>query len=199
MQTNNGDQTGLPKPGSGQDLLNPVTRFIIVDFSFSFLFFSPGNQMSIIDRDNEDFMEEALMEARTAKEAEEVPVGAVIVKDDAIIARAHNMTETLNDPTAHAEMIAITQAAEELGDWRLEDCTIYVTLEPCPMCGGALVQSRIQKLVYGCMDPEGGACGSLYNIPQDNRLNHHLNVEKDVLENKCRSLLQSFFEDRRSG
>lgn len=154
--------------------------------------------MGVLNPSDEDYMREAYKEAQAARDMDEVPVGAVIIHpDQGLIARAHNMTETLNDPTAHAETIALTQAAERTGDWRLEDCSLFVTLEPCPMCAGALVQSRIDTLVYGTSDEDGGACGSLYNIVQDHRLNHHVEIRRNVLEEECRELLQSFFNDRR--
>ena len=143
------------------------------------------------------FMLEAIKEANAAFEADEVPIGAVIVHKGRVIARAHNQRETLNDPTAHAEMIALTQAAEYLGTWRLHECTIYVTLEPCPMCAGALVNSRIDRLVYGPSDPKAGACESLYNIVQDERLNHRIEVVKDFMSEPCRLLLQEFFANKR--
>jgi tRNA(adenine34) deaminase len=128
----------------------------------------------------------------------EVPVGAVIVFEDRIIAAAHNQRETLRDPTAHAEMIAITQAAEALGSWRLLDCVLYVTLEPCPMCAGAIVQARIPRVVYGTTDPKAGACDTLFNITSDVRLNHQAVVVGGVLQNEARSLLQEFFAQQRA-
>jgi len=152
----------------------------------------------MLNSSDEDVMREAIRQAETAHEADEVPVGAVIVHEEqGPIARAHNMTETLNDPTAHAEMIAITQAAEQRGDWRLENCDLYVTLEPCPMCAGALVQSRLRTLIYGVADPDGGACGSLYNIVQDQRLNHRVELRRGILQERCRELLTSFFDEKR--
>lgn len=143
-------------------------------------------------------MDEALQQAKTAFEQDEVPVGAVIVQNQRVIARAYNMNETLDDPTAHAEMLALTQASEHIGDWRLENCDLYVTLEPCCMCAGAIVQSRIRNLIYGTTDPKSGACGSLYNIVQDQRLNHHVNLQRGVRENKCKHLLQNFFREKRN-
>lgn len=139
----------------------------------------------------------ALAEARAALEVDEVPVGAVIVHRDQVIAAAHNQREMLHDPTAHAEMIAITQAAESLGDWRLDDCTLYVTLEPCPMCAGAVVQARLTRLVFGAFDPKAGACGSLYSIVLDKRLNHQVEVVSRVLEVECAELLRDFFAQKR--
>lgn len=144
------------------------------------------------------YMREALLEAEKAAELEEVPVGAVIVRDDEIIARGYNRTRTDNDPTAHAEMIAIRQAAAKLGGWRLTGCTMYVTLEPCSMCAGAIVWSRIENLVIGAMDPKAGACGSVFNIPQEKALNHHTRIVYGVLREECSSILSEFFENLRS-
>lgn len=144
------------------------------------------------------YMVEAIKQAAAAAAADEVPVGAVIVYEGKIIARAHNQRETLADPTAHAEMIALTQAAAHIGHWRLAGCTMYVTLEPCAMCAGAMVLARIDRLVYGPADPKAGACQSLYNIVQDQRLNHRIEVISDVLAEPCRLLLQDFFVRKRS-
>ena len=142
-------------------------------------------------------MQAALREARAAFQEDEVPVGAVIVHDGRIIARAHNQRETLQDPTAHAEMIAITQAAAALESWRLDGCTMYVTLEPCPMCAGALVLARLPRLVYGAADPKAGACRTLYSIVQDSRLNHRVEVTAGVLAEPCGSILTEFFRAKR--
>ena len=139
----------------------------------------------------------AIDQAEIARENGDVPVGAVIVHEGRLIAKAYNQRRQLNDPTAHAEIIALTQAAEAVGSWRLEGCTIYVTLEPCPMCAGALVLARIDRLVYGCDDSKTGACGSLYNIVQDDRLNHRLEVTSGIMESECRRQLQEFFAHRR--
>jgi len=125
---------------------------------------------------DEEYMAEALRQAMMALEDNEVPVGAIIVKDGRVIGRAHNQRERLGDPTAHAEMIAITQAAEHAGNWRLEGCTMYVTLEPCPMCAGAIVLARLPRLVFGARDPKAGAAGSIYDIPRDPKLNHAVDV-----------------------
>lgn len=144
-------------------------------------------------------MEQALRLAARAAEAGEVPVGAVIVKDGRVLARAHNQVETLRDATAHAEMIAITQAAEALENWRLEGAELYVTLEPCPMCAGALVLSRVARIVYGADDPVAGACGSVFNIVDEKRLNHRIPVVKGVLGERCGTLLKDFFRSRRKG
>jgi len=141
---------------------------------------------------------QALEEARRAFDANEVPVGAVIVHGGRAIAAACNQREMLNDPTAHAEMLAITQAAESLGSWRLVDCTLYVTLEPCPMCAGAIVQARIPRVVYGAADPKAGACHSLFQITDDPRLNHRAGVLGGVLEEDARALLQAFFARQRA-
>ena len=146
---------------------------------------------------DERFMRAAIEAAGIAEENGDVPIGAVIVYKDQVIGRAYNQREQLNDPTAHAEIIALTQAAAFLESWRLQGCTIYVTLEPCPMCAGALVLARIDRLVYGCDDPKAGACKSLYNIVQDERLNHRLEVASGVLEEDCSELLQGFFARRR--
>lgn len=139
------------------------------------------------------FMEEALVEAKKAFELGEVPVGAVIVKDGEIIARAHNLTETSKDPTAHAEVLAIKKAAEVLGGWRLLGCSMYVTLEPCSMCAGALVWSRMENLFIGARDPKTGACGSVFNIVESGKLNHNVNVEYGLMEEECSGLLKEFF------
>lgn len=149
------------------------------------------------DPDDLALLELALAEARQAAEEGEVPVGAVIEHGGQIVAAAHNQRETLRDPTAHAEMIAITQAAEALGSWRLEGCTLYVTLEPCPMCAGAIVQARLPRVVYGAADPKAGAVDSLYRLLTDQRLNHRVNVTSGVLAEPCGELLTAFFRARR--
>lgn len=139
------------------------------------------------------YMKEALTEAEKAGRAGEIPVGAVVVKDGRIIGRGHNMTETEHDPTAHAEMTAIRAAAAELGAWRLTGCEMYVTVEPCSMCAGAIVWSRISKVYIGAMDPKAGACGSLFNIVQDERLNHYVEVETGMMEQECAEVIKDFF------
>lgn len=139
----------------------------------------------------------AIEQAKIAQENGDVPIGAVIVHQSQIIGKAYNQREQLQDPTAHAEIIALTQAAAALENWHLNGCTMYVTLEPCPMCAGALVLARIERLVFGCSDPKTGACGSLYNIVQDERLNHRIEVTSGVLANECSELLQQFFQNRR--
>ncbi len=144
-------------------------------------------------------MEMALEEAAAAAAEDEVPVGAVIVSfERGMIARAHNQREQLRDPTAHAEMIAITQAAQALGSWRLEGCALYVTLEPCPMCAGAVVQARLPLVVYGCADLKAGACDSLYRITSDPRLNHRAQVVAGVLGERCAAALSAFFQGKRA-
>ena len=147
---------------------------------------------------DERFMRAALQEARAAQDSGEVPVGAVVVRDDLIIGRGHNQREGMSDPTAHAEMLALTMAATQVGDWRLADCTMYVTLEPCAMCAGALVLARLRRVVYGALDPKAGACESLYQLLSDTRLNHSVEIGKRVLEEPCRALLQSFFAAQRA-
>ena len=142
-------------------------------------------------------MRAAIVAAKIAEENGDVPIGAVIVYKNQIIAKAYNQREQLQDPTAHAEIIALTQAAAAKESWRLNGCTMYVTLEPCPMCAGALVLARVDRLVYGCDDPKAGACKSLYNIVQDERLNHRLEVTSGVLQEQCRQQLQEFFSQRR--
>jgi tRNA(adenine34) deaminase len=143
-------------------------------------------------------MELALAEASLAVGEDEVPVGAVIVSfQRGVLAQTHNQREQLHDPTAHAEMIAITQAANALRSWRLEDCALYVTLEPCPMCAGAIVQARLPLVVYGCADPKAGACHTLFQITSDPRLNHRAQVIGGVLEERCAALLSDFFAAKR--
>ena len=146
---------------------------------------------------DEQYMRSAIEEARVAAENGDVPIGCVIVHNGRIIGRAYNQREQLQDPTAHAEIIALTQAAAALESWRLTGCTMYVTLEPCPMCAGALVLARIDRLVYGCDDPKTGAVKSLYNIVQDKRLNHQIEVTSEILAEDCSKLLQDFFQRRR--
>jgi tRNA(adenine34) deaminase len=144
------------------------------------------------------FMGEALRQARRAYEAEEVPVGAVIVREGSIIARAYNQVELLRDATAHAEMLAITQAEEVVGDRRLNDCTLYVTKEPCPMCAGAIVLARLGRVVFGASDPKAGAAGGVMNLLQYPTFNHRSEITSGVREPDCRSLLQSFFAEQRA-
>lgn len=146
---------------------------------------------------DERYMRMAIDAALVAEENGDVPIGTVIVRENRVIARAYNQREQLKDPTAHAEIIALTQAAAFVQSWRLYGGTIYVTLEPCPMCAGALVLARLDRLVYGCADPKTGACGSLYDIVRDGRLNHRLEVTAGVLADDCARLLQDFFKQRR--
>jgi tRNA(adenine34) deaminase len=143
------------------------------------------------------WMEEAILAARQAEAINEVPIGAVIVWQDKVIGRGYNMRETTLDPTAHAEMIAIRQASETLGAWRLLDCALYVTLEPCPMCAGAIVQARIPKIIYGTPDPKAGCAGTLMNLLQEERFNHQVEIVSNVLQDECSALLSSFFRKLR--
>jgi tRNA(adenine34) deaminase len=145
----------------------------------------------------EHFMRRALELAQQAAYQDEVPVGALIVRNHQIIAEAYNQREQLNDPTAHAEMIAITQAAASLGSWRLEDCELYVTLEPCPMCAGAILQSRIPRVIYGAIDTKAGAVESLFHLLSDPRLNHRCQITGHVLSTECGRILTEFFEAKR--
>lgn len=157
-------------------------------------FTDPSNPFHLIH------MEQALEEAALAETEDEVPVGAIIVSLDRqeVIARAHNQREQLQDPTAHAEIVAITQAAAAIKSWRLENCLLYVTLEPCPMCAGAIVQARLPVVVYGCTDPKGGACHTLYQITNDPRLNHRCQVISGVYADRCAALLSAFFAKKRA-
>jgi tRNA(adenine34) deaminase len=152
----------------------------------------------MIDPPNDEhFMREALRQAQKAFEASEVPVGAVVVREGKIIGRAHNQVELLKDATAHAEMLALTQAEAAVGDWRLTDCDLYVTKEPCPMCAGALVHTRIRRLVFGCTDSSAGAAGSVMNLLEMPTLNHRCDVASGVLQDECEAILQNFFRKRR--
>ena len=146
---------------------------------------------------DEYFMQDAIRQAVKAYEADEVPVGAVVVREGAVIARAWNQVELLKDATAHAEMIALTAAEAAVGDWRLTGCTLYVTKEPCPMCAGALVHCRIDRVVFGADDPKGGAAGGAMNLLQFPTLNHACDITRGVMEPDCRSLLQTFFKEKR--
>lgn len=145
----------------------------------------------------EKFMKEALKEARKAYNEEEVPVGAVIVKDGRIIARAHNLKESKNDTTKHAEILAIQKASKKLGSWRLLDCEMYVTLEPCTMCAGAIIQARMGKLYIGTMDYKTGACGSILNVLEDYPFNHKVEYITGILKDECENILQEFFKELR--
>jgi len=146
---------------------------------------------------DEQFMHEALSLARQAAAAGEVPVGAVVVKDGTVVGRGYNRPISARDPTAHAEVIALRNAAEQLGNYRLADCSLYVTLEPCAMCAGAIMHARVGRLVYATMDPKSGACGSVVNLFAENRLNHHATVTGGVLADEAARLLQDFFVARR--
>lgn len=147
--------------------------------------------------DNESWMRIALEEAAQALEEGEIPVGAVIVRGEKLLSRAHNRTLRAKDPTAHAEILALRAAAAVYGDWRLSDCAMYVTVEPCPMCAGALVWSRIKTLYIGTDNTKAGACGTLMNIVQDERLNHRLTVERGILQTECAAYMKSFFREAR--
>lgn len=160
---------------------------------------TPMMQDPLIDlHSDEYFMGEALRQARKAFAMEEVPVGAVVVREGKVIARAANQVETLKDPTAHAEILAITQAASVLEDWRLGGCELYVTKEPCPMCAGALVHARLARVIFGCSDPRGGAAGGLLNLLQMQELNHRCEITSGVMADECAMLLRSFFAARRA-
>src|SRR5437016_4749366 len=152
----------------------------------------------MLEPPNEEyFMREALRQANKAYEAGEVPVGAVIVREGKIIARAYNQVELLKDATAHAEMLALTQAEAAVGDWRLTECDLYVTKEPCAMCAGALVHTRIRRVIFGCTDPAAGAAGSVMNLLQMPVLNHRCDIASGVLQEECATILQDFFRKRR--
>jgi tRNA(adenine34) deaminase len=150
--------------------------------------------LNMVQSKHEKWMRHALAEAQLALKKDEVPIGAVVVYEDKIIGRGHNQVERLNDPTAHAEIIAIGAACGYLNSWRLSDASLYVTVEPCAMCAGAIVLSRLDRLVFGAKDPKTGACGSLYNIVQDIRLNHQVQIVPYILEQDCKQILESFFE-----
>jgi tRNA(adenine34) deaminase len=160
---------------------------------------SPESRSLLEEPENGDarWMRVALEEAARAEALGEVPVGAVVVRGGEELARGHNLTHTSNDPSAHAEMIAIRRAAEEIGHWRLLDCTLYVTLEPCSMCAGAIVLARLPRLVFGARDPKAGMCGSLENLVQYPRLNHRVELTAGVLADECGAVLRDFFRARR--
>ena len=145
------------------------------------------------------YMQKAYLLAEQAYEEKEIPVGSVVVKNDRIIGKGYNQTERLNDPTAHAEMLAISAACSTLGEKYLENCTLYVTLEPCPMCAGALIWSKIDRVVIGTWDAKAGSCGSLFNIAANNKLNHQIEVLQGFMEQDCEGILKQFFQERRSG
>jgi tRNA(adenine34) deaminase len=161
------------------------------------IFFAVPDEPIIDLQSDHYFMGEALRQAAKALKAEEVPIGAVVVREGRIIARAYNQVELLKDATAHAEMLALTQAEEAVGDWRLNDCTLYVTKEPCPMCAGAIVHVRLARVVFGASDPKAGAAGSVVNLLQFPSLNHRSEITSGVREPECRSLLQDFFAVQR--
>jgi len=165
-------------------VFNPLGRAIFI-------------MQSEVRRTDQEFMQLALAEAEQAAAAGETPIGAVLVIDNEVVASAHNMRETWQDPTAHAESIVLRDAAARLGRWRLPDATVFVTLEPCLMCAGAMVLARVGRLVYGCRDPRAGALGSVYDVVRDGRLNHTYRITPGVLEAECRSVLQGFFEKLR--
>ncbi|MEY2546511.1 MAG: tRNA(adenine34) deaminase [Verrucomicrobiota bacterium] len=152
----------------------------------------------IDNQDDAAFMREALRLAKKAHAAEEVPVGAIVVRNGKIVARAYNQVKLLKDATAHAEMLALTQAEAAVGDWRLTDCDLFVTKEPCPMCAGAAVHARIRRVVFGCADERGGAAGSIVNLLQMPTLNHHCDITSGVLTNECAAILQDFFKRKRA-
>lgn len=145
------------------------------------------------EQEDQKWMLEAIAEARKAEQLGEVPIGAVIVRNNEIIGRGYNLRETRLDPTAHAEIVAIRDACERMGAWRLLNCTLYVTLEPCPMCAGAIVQSRVKRVVYGTFDPKAGCAGTLMNLLQEPRFNHETELTSDVLQSECAALLTQFF------
>lgn len=145
----------------------------------------------------EKFMKIALKEAQKAYDKEEIPVGAVIVKDGKVVAKAHNLKEQKNDTTKHAEILAIQKASKKLDSWRLQDCEMYVTLEPCSMCAGALIQSRIKKVYIGTMDYKTGACGSVLNLLNDYKFNHYVEIETGILAGECEKILKDFFKELR--
>ncbi|MGH7256193.1 MAG: tRNA adenosine(34) deaminase TadA [Nitrospirales bacterium] len=158
-----------------------------------------GQNMSFISDKDLEYMQLALEQARLAPPLGEVPIAAVLVVDDQVVARVHNFREVWQDPTAHAEVVAIREAASRLGTWRLTGATLYVTLEPCSMCAGAVIQARISRLVFGAKDSKAGACGSVFDIPNERRLNHRVEVIGGVLEQESQELLQSFFRRLREG
>lgn len=176
------------------DLLNLYSFFTVSNSFADASKFMPEVTNPVRD---EDFMREALRLARKAYEAEEVPVGAVVVRAGKIIARAYNQIELLKDATAHAEMLALTQAEAAVGDWRLTDCDLYVTKEPCVMCAGALVHVRMRRIIFGCSDPRSGAAGGMINLLQHPALNHHCEITAGVLQNECGGILQDFFRKKR--
>lgn len=178
--------------------LLPSVRLLVLPSAFGLLHFLAMDEPIIDLHSDAHFMGEALRLAARAYEAEEVPVGAVVVRAGRIIARAWNQVELLKDATAHAEMLALTQAQEAVGDWRLTDCTLYVTKEPCPMCAGAMVHTRLARVVFGAGDPKGGAAGGALNLLQFPTLNHRCEITSGVCAAESRALLQSFFAEKRA-
>jgi len=162
---------------------------------FRLILFSAENEDVVVIF--EPFMEQALLEARAANDKDEVPVGAIVVLNGVIIGRGHNCREMSLDPTMHAEMVAIREASQNLKSWRLENCDLYVTLEPCPMCAGAIINSRVRRVIFGASDPKAGCAGTLYNLLSDNRFNHRAEVIPGVLEEQCAELLRKFFKNKR--
>lgn len=152
----------------------------------------------IREQEDQAWMKLAIEEAKKAEQIGEVPIGAILVKDGEIVGRGYNLRETNHDPTAHAEMVAIREACERLGAWRLLDCTLYVTLEPCPMCAGAIVQSRVKRVVYGTGDPKAGCAGTLMNLLQEPRFNHETELTTGILQAECAALLTNFFRSLRN-
>ncbi|MCM3631558.1 tRNA adenosine(34) deaminase TadA [Paenibacillus glycanilyticus] len=152
----------------------------------------------IREQEDQAWMQLAIEEAKKAEQIGEVPIGAILVKDGEIVGRGYNLRETNHDPTAHAEMVAIREACERLGAWRLLDCTLYVTLEPCPMCAGAIVQSRVKRVVYGTGDPKAGCAGTLMNLLQEPRFNHETELTTGILQSECAELLTNFFRNLRN-
>ena len=192
-----GKLSARPYPSLDRARINSYVR-VAMGFSPLSVYFFCTVQFQVIMMDpDRHYMSKAIIQAQIAEENGDVPIGCVIVHEDRIIAKGCNQRELLNDPTAHAEIIALTQAAAYLETWRLHGCTIYVTLEPCPMCAGALVLGRLDRLVYGCHDPKTGSCGSLYNIVEDERLNHRLEVTSGILADDCSEQLREFFQKRR--
>jgi tRNA(adenine34) deaminase len=161
------------------------------------MLFGRKKEYKALEFQDEYFMKEAISEAQKAEELNEVPIGAVVVIDGKIISRAHNLRESNQSAIAHAELLAIDKACREVGSWRLEGATLYVTLEPCAMCSGAIILSRIKRVVYGASDPKGGCAGTFMNLLQDQRFNHQSNVTKGILEEECGLLLKEFFRELR--
>ncbi|GMK47673.1 MULTISPECIES: tRNA adenosine(34) deaminase TadA [Paenibacillus] len=152
----------------------------------------------IREQEDQAWMQLAIEEAKKAEQIGEVPIGAILVKNGEVVGRGYNLRETNHDPTAHAEMVAIREACERLGAWRLLDCTLYVTLEPCPMCAGAIVQSRVKRVVYGTGDPKAGCAGTLMNLLQEPRFNHETELTSGILQQECAELLTNFFRNLRN-